>query len=295
MLVQESRKIVTREPNCAPYGPPRFRDILALGTSTGPWSAALLAAIEIAAPWDAHVTGCFVPGAYRMQAACESEPTVAALLIRDDDDYGKEESAAFQEFAKRLGVRDTSWTVTHTAIAPTLRKLGSWHDLAIVERDIVDDTRLFDILGEAMLGCRIPCLVLPPGWDKAVSFDRIVVAWNGNFEATRALHSSLPLLKRAKEVVLINGEVRAPYDEQVSVVEPDPVAYLMDHDIPAKVKHIHVAANEAGETLLNKAADAKADLLVMGAYGHSRIRERVLGGATRHVLAHATLPVFMQH
>ena len=295
MLVQESRKIIIRESNDAPYGLPRFRDILALGTSTGPWSAALLAAIDIAAPWGAHVTGCFVPGAYRMQAAGESEPSVTGLLMKNEDDYYAGESAAFQDFAKRRGVRDTSWIVTHTAIAPTLRKLGSWHDLAIVERDIVDDTRLFDILGEAMLSCRIPCLVLPPHWAKAISFNRIVVAWNGNFESTRALHSALPLLRRAKEVVLINGEIRTPYNEQVSVVEPDPVVYLMDHDIPVKVQHVRVAASKAGETLLKKAADAKAELLVMGAYGRSRIRERVLGGATRHVLAHATLPVFMQH
>ncbi|GLQ91171.1 universal stress protein [Dyella acidisoli] len=290
MLAQESKGTINPTSPLAL----RFHDVLALATSTGPWSPALLAAVDMAARWHFNVTACYVPGALREQRAYESEPTVMSLLT--DVEYEcLDDAVAFQTYARSHGALYASWTVTRTAIAPTLRKLGAWHDLAVLERDMVDEVRIFDILGEAMLSSRIPCLVLPPQWNQAVSFERVVIGWNGSFEATRALHSALPLIKLAKEVILINGEVRTPYDNQISVAEPDPIVYLMHHGITAKPHYIHVPADKAGETLLAKAHDAHADLLVMGAYGHSRIRERVLGGATRHVMAHADIPVFMQH
>ncbi|GLQ42146.1 universal stress protein [Dyella nitratireducens] len=294
MLTEESKHAVT--PKTYEAQPPslHYRDVLALATSTGPWSPALLAAIELAALWRSNVTGCYVPGHLREQRAHESEATVMSLLT--DIDYDCVEDAhAFQVFACSHGARYASWMVTRMAVAPTLRKLGAWHDVAVLERDMVDETRVFDVLGEAMLGCRIPCLILPPHWDKALSFKRIVIGWNGSFEATRALHGALPLLKNAEEVTLINGEIRTPYDSQVSVAEPDPIIYLMHHGVAAKPHYIRVPADEAGEVLLKKAKTEHSDLLVMGGYGHSRIRERVLGGATRHVMAHADIPVFMQH
>jgi nucleotide-binding universal stress UspA family protein len=272
----------------------QFNDILALVTSTDPWSAALLTAIDLAARWNANVTGCYVPCSLREQRAYESDPTVMSLMTDGEYEY-TDESAAFHAFAKELGARHTSWVVTHTAIAPTLHKLGAWHDLAVIERDMVAETGVFDILGEGMLSSRAPCLVLPPRWDDTVSFDRIVIGWNGSVEGTRALHSALPLLQLAKQVILVNGEVRTPYYDQVNVKEPDPIAYLMHHGIAAKPYHISVPAIEAGKSLLQKAHEVNADLLVMGAYGHSRIRERVLGGATRYVMANADIPVFMQH
>jgi len=294
MLTDESRHTPAEKLHKAKTSTLQFHDIVALATSTGPWSPALLAAIDIAGRWDANVTGCFVPGTLREQRAYENDPTIMSMLT--DIEYEcPDESAAFRTFAKEHGAHHATWAVTHTAIAPTLRKLGAWHDLAVIERDMVDETRVFDILGEGMLSSRIPCIILPPHWDDTISFNRIVIGWNGSFEATRALHSALPLIQLAKQVILINGEVHTPYDNQVSVTEPDPIVYLMHHGIAAKPHYIRVPADEAGKTLLQKAHEVRADLLVMGAYGHSRIRERVLGGATRHVMANANIPVFMQH
>jgi nucleotide-binding universal stress UspA family protein len=273
---------------------PCFRDVLALATSTGPWSPSVIAGVELAAQWNGNVTGCYVPSSLRLQDGNESEPTVIGLLTDVEYDC-TEDYSAFQTFAKRLGARHASWAVTRTGIAATLRKLSNWHDLAVLERDIVEPKRVFDILGEAMLGCRIPCLILPPRWDSRLSFERVVIAWNGSPEATRALHAALPLIRLAKEVTLINGEVRSPFDGEVSVAEPDPIVYLMHHGVAAKPQYICVSSELAGETLLQKTHEAHAGLLVMGAYGHSRIRERVLGGATRCVIANADIPVFMQH
>ena len=288
MLVQETKNATTSAMTS------HFHDVLALATSTGPWSPAVRAAVDIAARWRSNITACYVPGALREQRAYESEPTVMSLLTEVEYEC-LDDAVAFQTFARSHGAGHAAWTVTRTAIAPTLRKLGTWHDLAVLERDMVDEARMFDILGEAMLGCRIPCLVLPPHWNATVSFERVVIGWNGSFESSRALHGALPLIQLAEEVILVNGEIRTPYDNQVTVVEPDPIVYLMHHGVAAKPHYVRVPADKAGEALLDKAHDARADLLVMGAYGHSRIRERVLGGATRHVMAHADIPVFMHH
>ena len=84
-------------------------------------------------------------------------------------------------------------------------------------------------------------------------------------------------------------------DDPVGGMEPDPIAYLMHHGIAAKLHCMSALADEAGKNLLQKAHEVRANLLVMGAYGHSRIRERVFGGATRHVMANADIPVFLQH
>ncbi len=294
MLVDEPYKTSVAKSHEANPSASQFHDILALVTSTGPWSSALLTAVDLATQWNANVTGCHVPDSLRELRANECDP--AAMSLLDDMEYvHPDESVAFRAFARELGVHHISWVVTHTAIAPTLRTLGAWHDLAVIERDMVDAAHVSDILGEGMLSSRIPCLVLPPEWDDTVSFDRIVIGWNGSFEATRALHSALPLIQLAKEVILVNGEVRTPYDDPVGVMEPDPIAYLMHHGIAAKLHCTSAPADEAGKNLLQKAHEVRANLLVMGAYGHSRIRERVFGGATRHVMANADLPVFLQH
>jgi nucleotide-binding universal stress UspA family protein len=294
MLADKFHETPAAKSSTAKRATPQFHDILALATSTGPWSAAVCAATDLAGRWHANVTGCYIPDSLRELRAQESDPTVMSLLTDTEYEH-PDESAALHTFATARGAHHASWVVTHTAIAPTLRKLGAWHDLAIIERDMVDEAGVFDILGEAMLSSRVPCLVLPPHWDAAVVFDRVVIGWNGSFEATRALHGALPLIQLAEHVVLINGETHSSHDNHVSVREPDPIIYLTHHGIAAKLHHIHVLASEAGKSLLQKTREVGADLLVMGAYGHSRIRERVLGGATRYVMANADIPVFMQH
>ena len=294
MSIQTSRRASADIPRHAAQAPARFNDVLALGTAVAPWSPALLAGIEIAALWHGNVTGCYVPGSLREQRALEDDPSVLSLLA-DVGWESMDDANAFQTYAKEHGARHAAWMVTRTAIEPPLRKMGGWHGLAVLEHDMVDDTRVFDVLGEAMLCSRLPCLVLPPGWSQPLSFKRVVVAWNDSFESTRALHSALPLLQLASEVSLVNGHVGQPGPRQLGVAEPDPMIYLMHHGIAAKPYYLNVPADEAGKALLDRALHERADLLVMGGYGHSRVRERIMGGATRYVMAHARMPVFMQH
>ena len=195
-------------------------------------------------------------------------------------------------FARQSGLRNADWVIARTDIASTLRRLGARHDLAVIERDMVHASGLLDILGEAILSCGVPCLVLPPQWQREVRFERIVIGCNGSVEAIRAIHAALPFLKAAKQVTLVDGDLGDSSDEYPRF---DPFVYLLRHGITPRPSYVRASSAMAGEILLQEVGNLDADLLVMGAYGRSRMRERVFGGATRRVLEEAVIPVLMQH
>ena len=268
-------------------------DILALATSTSPWSPAVVAGIAIASRWGSNLTGCYIDPALRNLTGAEAggEPSVLGLLLEPQVAFA-DENAAFESFARQSGVRNADWIVAGSGIAHSLRWLGARHDLAVIERDMVQASGLLDILGEAILSCHLPCLILPPGHDREIRFERIVIGCNGSIEAIRAIHSALPFLKAAKRVTLVDGDLR---DGDEGRPRFDPFVYLLRHDITSRPSYVRASSAMAGEILLQEVAAIDADLLVMGAYGRSRMRERVFGGATRRVLEEATIPVLMQH
>jgi nucleotide-binding universal stress UspA family protein len=269
-------------------------DVLALVTATSPWSPAAIVAASFAASFDARLTGCYIDPGLRMLHGGEPDPSVLALLI-DPPHEQPEDHVSFLAMARESGVHRASWMVTRAGIAQTTRQLGAWHDLIVIERDMVDETIAFDVLGEALLTCRTPCLLLPPSWHGPVRAERVALAWNGSIESVRAVHAALPFARNANDVLLLDGEAPAYDDDQQQAPRFDPASYLANHDIKARVRRVHAAPADAGAALLREVEGAKSDLLVMGAYGHSRVRERVLGGATRHVLQHINIPILMQH
>ena len=269
-------------------------DVLALVTATNPWSPAAVTGLSIAARWGGNLTGCFVEPSARMLRDADGEPTVLGLLkepcVDSTDAY-----ATFSAFARQSGVNEASWAVSSMSVGQTLQHLGAWHDLAVIERDMVETSGLLDILGEAILGCQLPCLILPPRWNRELSFERVVIGCNGSIESIRAIHAALPFLRMAKQVILIDGDVRSSSDAGGHRPHFDPFVYLLRHHITARPQYIRASSDLAGDILLKEARNAQIDLLVMGAYGRSPICERVFGGATRRVLEEADIPVLMQH
>jgi nucleotide-binding universal stress UspA family protein len=137
-----------------------------------------------------------------------------------------------------------------------------------------------------------PVLFVPRIHAKAPSFARVLVAWDGSHAAARALSDAMPLLEKAAtiEVVSIAGP-RTSYKELPGF---NITRHLSRHGMNAELKRLPMSG-DIGDTLLSYAADAGSDLLVMGGYGHSRLREFVLGGTTRTILTSMTLPVLMSH
>ncbi len=146
-----------------------------------------------------------------------------------------------------------------------------------------------------VLGAGRPVLMVPYAGSFAEIGRRVVVAWNGTREAARALHDAMLVLERADSVTVIEVEPLAPPAGTGRVAAGDVAAALGRRGIAASAETETAGDIGVDDLLLSRAADLAADLLVMGAYGHSRLREFVLGGVSRGIFRHMTLPVLLAH
>jgi nucleotide-binding universal stress UspA family protein len=140
-----------------------------------------------------------------------------------------------------------------------------------------------------------PVIVIPNKGRQLTRLGRAVVGWNGQREAARAVFDALPFLKQADEVKLlcVNPQEAGGMEEDLPGAE---ICNALDrHGVKCEATEVARPRIGVGETLLSRVEEFGADLLVMGAYGHSRFREFVLGGASRHVLRHMMVPVLMSH
>lgn len=124
---------------------------------------------------------------------------------------------------------------------------------------------------------------------------RVLVGWDASREATRAVNDAMPLLVGASSVTVIAVDPLQSEDGHGEISGADIALHLARHGVATKIESTVSAGIGIGNTLLSRACNLEADLLVMGTYGHSRVRELVLGGAARTVLASMTLPVLMAH
>lgn len=169
-------------------------------------------------------------------------------------------------------------------------RCGRLADLVVVGRP-VDDREVPSImtLNAALMETGRPLLVAPP--EVPTQLGRtIAIAWNGSAEAARAVGFAMPLLRRAERVCILSAR-----ELDDAVLGPAEMAsYLAWHGLRATT-HTFPGAHNTGETLLAEVMGMGADMLVMGAYTHSRLRQLILGGVTRHMLHHATIPLFLSH
>ena len=126
---------------------------------------------------------------------------------------------------------------------------------------------------------------------KTFSTKSILIGWNNTVESSRAITSSIELLKLAEKVQIVSSDEYSGVDmHKINQL----IDYLKFHDIDATYKIVETT-RIPGEALLNAALDGNFDLIVAGAYGHKGLRELMFGGATRYLLEHSTLPIFMSH
>jgi nucleotide-binding universal stress UspA family protein len=138
-----------------------------------------------------------------------------------------------------------------------------------------------------------PALIIPNKGPQQAIGKRIVIAWNDRREAARALFDALPLLQRAEKVLLV--QVDPPSLKEGAGTQLNVRATLARHGVACEAEVATSRHGNVGDALISHCERARADLLVMGCYGHSRLREIILGGATRDVLANMTIPVLMSH
>ena len=139
-----------------------------------------------------------------------------------------------------------------------------------------------------------PVIIVPALTDKPSLEGTIVAAWDGSAEAARAINDALTFLKPASRVVLVVGVMSGQDDEQAPQTD-DMMAHLKRHGVTAEALRVKAGEGDIGRLLLSTAKSLDADLMVMGAFHHSRWREFILGGVTLTVLEEATIPLFMAH
>ncbi|HEX9703226.1 MAG TPA: universal stress protein [Rhodospirillales bacterium] len=171
---------------------------------------------------------------------------------------------------------------------------GRLADLMVVGRPTAaSDVSSTLTLNAAVFDTGRPVLVVPPG-GATVSGKNVAISWNGSAESSRAVAYALPLLKRADKVTVFTAPTA-----KIPLVHPQDLAsYLQWHDIKPTARTLDVGTTDRqaiAVALLAALTEGNADLLVMGAYTHSRMRQLILGGFTRHVLENAKLPLFMAH
>ena len=226
------------------------------------------------------------------------EGFVAGLVASErqkSSDVAAELLVAFEESAKKAGMFQESLTKTcFTSDVPDLLiQEARLRDLTIVPA-ILEDLNYQWYAELIVFGSGRPVLILPKrGSDRGFALNTVVIAWDGSRPAARAVADALPLLERAKEVRVLTVLNEKELTSELPAAEL--AKYLERHGIIAKSDCVDAAGRRIGEILNSYLTSDHADLLVMGAYGHSRLREFILGGATRSMLLKPPLPVLLSH
>jgi nucleotide-binding universal stress UspA family protein len=274
-----------------------MRDVLSLADTFVEFSSSMEYAARVAALLEGRLTGVFIcPPAMGAMPPCEA-PQMASLLIEKTRELEEQADAAGPEFERRagdLGARRAAWQIAEGYVPNVLAHLGNWHDLLVLGRDDRQPWSTPPMLGSIVLGSHLPCIVVPPG-HAVPAVDTIVVAWNSSQEAVRAIHAALPLLERARRIIVLRGRPREQFSEIGWRPEFDLARYFERTGLVADFRAFDVNGEDSGIRLLEAAAEIRADMLVMGAYGRTRFSEWIFGGATRHALSEAQIPVFLRH
>ena len=254
-------------------------------------------AISIAEAFEAHLLGIAVsydpviPGTVMGGIP----PEIIEGQRRESDKKAHAAVSRFEQAARRAGL-STETRILNTSIAGAadqLGRIGRRFDLIVVGQpetksspdQVVDEGVLFE--------SGRPVIFVPFIQKAGMTLGRIMICWDGSRTAARAIADALPFLKKAKQVeVVIISDKPNKMDE---VPGADLGQHLARHGLRVDVKRITSPDIDVPSTILSHAADSSADMIVMGGYGHSRLREFVLGGATRGLLESMTVPVLMSH
>jgi len=256
-------------------------------------------ALVLSKQFNAHITGiCILPDAAMLRSVAHNplipldRSEVADIIEREYDEAAVVERQ-FNAAANRAGISH-SWLTGEGDPADVLVHAARLYDLAIVEQHRVEADLLWGPATRLALSGR-PALILPTEWSEVALPNHVLVAWNGSAQAAAAVRNALPLLKASTSVTLLVGEPREALPVGMRLPPVDIATYLRRHGVKIDETDLENLDFEAGDRILKAAQRCKAGLIVMGAFGRSRLREWVLGGATREVLEHMTIPVFMAH
>lgn len=278
-----------------------WKDILAIVAEAEADEPAIALAEALATQFDAHFAAAFLtplpdePLAY--------EPTVVAGVWAELLGRARQEAEAERaKIEARLKASARGCELrTAEALARDLGRVAAVHaryaDVAVMTRP--HDGPGGDLRAEIVEGVLFhagrPALIAPPGWTGNHLGKRVVVAWDASREATRALSEAKPLLDGAEQVTVVTVDAKPKMFGHGDQPGANIAAHLSRRGLPSEVRNVDSMGRAPAVAILEEASTLNADVVVMGAYAHSRMRELVFGGATRDLLRHATVPLLMAH
>ena len=257
----------------------------------------LAAARKLGSAFNAHVRGIYVVPAAQVypMVGYDAVPEIYdgnRIYFQTEQPKVKE---AFERAMKADGISASFEGVDSrtSQIATEFAERARTADLAVLAASKADGSSGIetDFAERVVMLAGRPVLVLPREGDAALNWDEMLLGWDNGREAARAAFDAMPLLRMAKKVRVIGIDV-APRGMEPGAEIAETLAH---HGVKAEITHVASDGMGAGETLLRAANDNGSGLVVMGAYGHSRLAEFVFGGATRHVVKKLTRPVLMSH
>ena len=272
-----------------------FKDVLVIVDMSRACEARIDLAAGVAARFGAHLTGLFISPPPDVPAMVDP-PAAAALLVQQEMEIQAEVGARAHDLFARLvegrGVT-TEWRVAEGEAGHVATVHARYADLTVVGQVAPDTPTVVpvDLPERLVLGAGRPVLVVPYAGTFKTLGERVLVAWDESREAAHAVHAAMPLLEAASKVTVLTLNADDGGDGPARQL----VQHLARHGVHADPSSLTSDDVEVGALLLSRAADLVADLLVMGAYGHSRLREVVLGGATLEIFRSMTVPVLMSH
>jgi nucleotide-binding universal stress UspA family protein len=221
------------------------------------------------------------------EAAKKSSGTAKLAAAQAAADMG----VPFQDGPPLGGNASCSFRMRHGVMSDVFYDEAGLTDLFVFDGvGLPDAPNLRDALETVLLSARRPVMLIPgQSWSQVGA--KIAVAWDGGLAASHAVTSAMPWLKRARAVEILSVGPGAAATAEMDRLRD----YLRVQGVEAVEHSLAPGGTGPGATLMHAAQRAGADMLVMGGYGHSRLRELILGGVTRHVLSHVTMPVFMAH
>ncbi len=261
--------------------------------------ARISTAVDLISDTDAHLTGVYVKPSIYLPAYVTASvgPEVMEVHRKAAAEAAAKAEAEFSKSVKAAGIK-AEWRLCEGAIDEVLTLHARYADLAIVgqvDPDGLAAADSLDVPGHVILYSGRPVIVVPFIGKFRKLAKNVLIAWNGSREAARVVNDALPLLQKAEAVTVLSLNPQKGVGQHGDLPGADISLHLARHGVKVDAAQSFADDIAVGDMLLSRAADIGADLIVMGGYGRSRLRELVMGGASRHILQHMTVPVFMAH
>lgn len=259
----------------------------------------LAVAAELAQQHDAHLVGFHARPPFRTPVFFDGGFPMDDLFKSYEASAAADQATALAAFEKATKGRhlSTEWRVVDGFVDSELAVQARYADLLVLGQTDPDSSlpTPTDLPEAVALASGRPVLVVPHIGVTSPPGKTVLLCWNASREAARAASEALPILKAAAKVIVLVIDAKASPDGHGAEPGADAAGWLARHGVKVTVQRDTAADDDVGATILSRAADHAIDLIVMGLYGHSRVREMVLGGASRTLLGSMIVPVLMVH